>query len=84
MKYKANIDIMPLDELLDPQGKAVGSALKKLGIDSLLKVRVGKHILLEIEAEHEDDAKLKVEKACKKMLANPVIEQFQYELEQTE
>ena len=80
MKYKANIDIMPLDELLDPQGKAVGSALKRLKIEPL-NVRVGKHILIEIEAEGEEDAKSKVEAACKNLLANPVIEKFDYHLE---
>ena len=83
MKYKANIDIMPLDELLDPQGKAVGSALKRLEINPT-NVRVGKHILMEIEAEGEDDAKLKVEAACKNLLANPVIEKFEYQLEASE
>ena len=51
MKFKAEIDIMPLKALLDPQGKAVTSSLKNLDLQKIDNVRIGKHISLEVEAE---------------------------------
>lgn len=80
MKFKAEIDIMPLEALLDPQGKAVGSGLKNMGLDTLTEIRVGKHITLQVEAADEDAAKTLVEQACTKLLANPVMEFFRFEL----
>ncbi len=49
MKYKAEIDVMPLKALLDPQGKAVTGSMKNLGLPEIENVRIGKHITLEIE-----------------------------------
>ncbi|MFQ5335570.1 MAG: phosphoribosylformylglycinamidine synthase subunit PurS [Flavobacteriales bacterium] len=80
MKYKAEIDVMPLDALLDPQGKAVSSSLKNLGLGEIGKVRIGKHITLEVEAEGEDAARQKVDEACRKLLVNEVIERYSFEL----
>ena len=80
MKFLAEIDIMPLDDLLDPQGKVIGSNLPRLGISGVENVRVGKHITLEIEAANESDAKETVSTTCKKLLANQVIEKFSFEL----
>jgi phosphoribosylformylglycinamidine synthase PurS subunit len=78
MKFTATIDVMPLKELLDPQGKAVEKGLKNLALDSVQSVRIGKHIVLEIEAADEAAAKVAVEKACEKLLHNPVMESFTY------
>lgn len=78
MKFTAAIDVMPLKELLDPQGKAVEKGLKNLALDSIQSVRIGKHIVLEIEAENEEAARVAVEKACEKLLHNPVMESFTY------
>lgn len=84
MKYTAEIDVMPLEALLDPQGKAVGSGLKKyLGINNLSGIRVGKHITLQVEADDEAAAKAAVEEACTKLLANPVMEYFRFTLVQS-
>ncbi len=80
MKFKAEIDVMPKKELLDPQGKAVSSSMKNLGLPEVRNVRIGKHISLEVEAENEAAAKQKVEKACKELLANQIMESFVFEL----
>lgn len=82
MKFTAEIDIMPRPELLDPQGKAVLLGLEHLGLDQVDDVRIGKHISLQLEAENEETAKEKVEKACNKLLANLIMESFTYELKQ--
>jgi len=80
MKYKAEIDIMPLKALLDPQGKAVTSSLKNLNLSEIDNVRIGKHISLEIDADSKEIANEKVEQACKKILANHLMESFEFEL----
>lgn len=51
MKFKAEIDVMPLDALLDPQGKAVSNSMSNIGLPEIEGVRIGKHIRLFIEAE---------------------------------
>ena len=80
MKFIAEVNIMPLKEILDPQGKAVTGSMKNLGLQEIQNVRVGKHITLEIEAENEDIAHQKVEDACKKLLANLIMESYEFEL----
>ncbi|MBI2258765.1 MAG: phosphoribosylformylglycinamidine synthase subunit PurS [Flavobacteriia bacterium] len=80
MKYKAEIDVMPLDALLDPQGKAVSNSMKNIGLPEISDVRIGKHIRLIIESDNKEEANKKVEEACKNMLSNPIMEQFQFQL----
>jgi phosphoribosylformylglycinamidine synthase subunit PurS len=80
MKFKAHINVMPQKEILDPQGKAVGLGLKNLGIQHIADVRIGKHIQLDIEASSEDEARQKVDFACQKLLANLIMEEYQFEL----
>lgn len=82
MKFHASIEIMPHKVLLDPQGKAVTSGLQNLGMNQIDNVRVGKHITLEIEADDKASAEAKVEEACKKLLANQIMESFEYQLEE--
>lgn len=82
MKFKADIDIMPLKALLDPQGKAVTSSLKNLQLSTIENVRIGKHITLEVEADSEKVAKEKVEEACSKLLANHLMESYEFKLEE--
>ncbi|MEL6536236.1 MAG: phosphoribosylformylglycinamidine synthase subunit PurS [Bacteroidota bacterium] len=84
MKFKAEIDIMPLKELLDPQGKAVKLGLGNLGIGGVDDVRVGKHITVHIEADTQDEAHSKVETACKKLLSNVIMEDYSFELSAVE
>ncbi len=80
MKYRAEIDVMPLKALLDPQGKAVTGSMKNLGLPGIENVRIGKHITLEIEAASKDIAATKVDEACKKLLANQIMESYEFEL----
>ena len=80
MKYIAHINVMPLKELLDPQGKAVNNSLHNLGLPNVLDVRIGKHITLHLEARSKDDAESMAREACKKLLANPVMEAFDFTL----
>jgi phosphoribosylformylglycinamidine synthase subunit PurS len=80
MKYTAEIDVMPLKALLDPQGKAISMGLANMGLEKIDNVRMGKHITLEVEAESEDAAKEKVDTACKKLLCNPIIEGYHFAL----
>ena len=62
--------------MLDPQGKAVLGGLANLGIKSVNDVRIGKHIQLTIEAASTEEARAIAEEAAKKLLANPVMEEF--------
>lgn len=78
MKYIAEINVMPLKALLDPQGKAVGNSMPNIGLTSVGSVRIGKHISMELEASDEKDAKEKVETACKKLLANLIMESYDF------
>jgi phosphoribosylformylglycinamidine synthase subunit PurS len=80
MTYRAEIDIMPHPELLDPQGKAVISGLKNLHLADIIDVRVGRHITLKLDAATEADAKKQVEEACKKLLANAIMEGYSFTL----
>jgi phosphoribosylformylglycinamidine synthase PurS subunit len=82
MKFIAEIDVMPHKALLDPQGKAVSGSMKNLGLPEIGNVRIGKHIQLEVEAATEEVAREKVEKACKELLANPIMEGFHFSLTQ--
>ena len=82
MKFVAEINVMPRPELLDPQGKAVLLGLEHLGLDQVENVRIGKHITLNLEAENETIAREKVDKACSKLLANRIMESYEYELQQ--
>ncbi len=69
---------MPLKAILDPQGKAVTKSMKNLGLPEIENVRIGKHITLEVDAANLEDAKTKVDTACKKLLANPIMESFEF------
>jgi phosphoribosylformylglycinamidine synthase PurS subunit len=80
MKFTAEINIMPLKALLDPQGKAVTSGMKNLGLPEIQNVRIGKRITLDVEAGSQDAAKEKVDLACKKLLVNQIMESYDYTL----
>jgi phosphoribosylformylglycinamidine synthase len=80
MKFRAEIDVMPLKALLDPQGKAVTGSMKNLGLPEIQNVRIGKHITLEVDADSKDAAGKKVDEACKKLLANQIMEFYEFEV----
>ena len=77
MNFTVQIKVMPLKELLDPQGKAVMGGLENLGLTGVEDVRVGKNISLQVNAESAEQAKKIAEEASKKLLANPVMEYFE-------
>lgn len=77
MTYTVQVTVMPLKELLDPQGKAVMGGLSNLGLNNVQDVRIGKNITLQIDAATADAAKEIAENAAKKLLANPVMEYFE-------
>lgn len=81
-KYKAEIDVMPLEALLDPQGKAVSGSMKNLGLPEISGVRIGKHITLLVEAKDKKTAEAKVEDACKKLLCNEIMEYYSFQLKE--
>lgn len=81
MKFKAQIDIMPMEELLDPQGKVVTHSLHNLGLNGIENVRIGKHINLFLDAPDEAQANEQVNSACKQLLANLIMERFSFKLE---
>lgn len=82
MKFNAEIDVMPLKALLDPQGKAVTSSMANIGLEQITNVRIGKHITLEVEANSEKEAQELVDKACKELLHNPIMEHYEFRLSQ--
>ena len=84
MTYNVEIKVMPLKELLDPQGKAVMGGLSSLGLDGVEDVRIGKNITLRVNADTPDKAKAIAEEASKKLLANPVMEYFEIKCENVE
>jgi phosphoribosylformylglycinamidine synthase subunit PurS len=84
MTFSVQVKVMPLKELLDPQGKAVMGGLQNLGIRSVSDVRIGKSISLQIEAASADEARQIAEEASRKLLANPVMEYFETTLNAAE
>jgi phosphoribosylformylglycinamidine synthase PurS subunit len=80
MKFKAEIDVMPLDALLDPQGKAVSSSMGNVGLPEIDGVRIGRHIRLFVEADSQEVAEQKVDEACKKILSNQIMESYTFSL----
>ncbi len=75
---------MPNKELLDPQGKTVAKNMHNLNIDGVDTVRIGKHIEMVLEADTAAAAKAQVETACKKLLANVIMESYHYEVKAVE
>ena len=77
---KAKVHVMLKNGVLDPQGKAIESALDHLGFSGVGDVRQGKYIELLITEKNKDKAKAQIEDMCQKLLANTVIENYRYEL----
>ena len=82
MTYLAEIFVMPHRELLDPQGKAVRNSLPNVGVSGVEDVRIGKRIEMRVAAGTEAEAREQVEKACKAVLANPIMERYEFSLQE--
>lgn len=80
MQFKAEIDIMPLDALLDPQGKAVSSNMGNIGLPEISGVRIGKHVTLVVDAGDKATAESKVDEACRNLLCNQIMERYSFVL----
>lgn len=80
MRFTAEIDIMPHKELLDPQGKTILKNMKNIDLQGVADIRIGKHISMVLDAENEADARNKVDTACKKLLANLIMESYTFTL----
>ena len=80
--YKASIIVRLRPSILDPQGKATHHALGELGFASVERVRMGKYIEIWVDEKNEDDARRVATEACVRLLANPVMEDFQITLEE--
>ncbi|WP_204105679.1 MULTISPECIES: phosphoribosylformylglycinamidine synthase subunit PurS [Spirulina sp. CCY15215] len=80
MQFQAKIYVTLRPSVLDPAGVAVQSGLEQLGYDTVEGVRIGKYIELNLSAENEDSAKEKLDQMCDRLLANPVIENYRFEL----
>ena len=78
MKFVFDINVMPLKALLDPQGKAVTSRLHTMGMKAVVDARIGKHMELTVEAKDLKTAEAIVERACKEMLHNPIMESYEF------
>ncbi|HEX2149062.1 MAG TPA: phosphoribosylformylglycinamidine synthase subunit PurS [Actinomycetota bacterium] len=79
-KFAAHINVMPRAEISDPQGQTVERTLPSIGFDGISQVRVGKRITLTVDAPDEESARTIVASASEKILANPVIEDYELEL----
>ncbi len=78
---KAKIVVMPKKAVLDPQGKTVQSALAHMGYTGIGDVRVGKYLEIELAGADKETARKQIDEACHKILSNPVIEDYRFELE---
>jgi phosphoribosylformylglycinamidine synthase len=78
---KAYVYVTLKKSVLDPQGKTIQGALKKLGYASVADVRQGKYFELDINGDDRQQAQAQVEKIAREVLTNPVIEEFRYSLE---
>jgi phosphoribosylformylglycinamidine synthase PurS subunit len=81
MAYLSKIRVTLRPSILDPQGKAVEHAIATLGVSSVKNVRIGKYIELNVEGGSEQEARKKIEEVCKKLLANPVMEDYFFEIQ---
>ena len=84
MRFIAEIDVMPLSNLLDPQGKTVRNTLHSLNYSSVMDVRIGKHITMTLEADSREQAKKMVNEIAEKILINPIVQYYSFELKEVE
>jgi phosphoribosylformylglycinamidine synthase PurS subunit len=78
---KAKIVVMPKKTVLDPQGKTVLHALDSMGFKGIKEVRIGKFIEIELEGGSKAELHKKVDEACCRLLSNPVIEEYSFEIQ---
>ena len=82
--YKAKIKITLRKSILDPQGKAVEHSLASLGFNNISSTRIGKYVEFKVNANSKEEAGVIVDGACRKLLANPVMEDYDFDIIQQE
>ena len=82
MQFHCEVYIRPRADILDPQGDAVNAALKNLNFGGVSEVKVGKYLILTLQADSQAAAEAQLDEMCQKLLANPIIED--YEMKVTE
>ena len=83
MVYRSRIRVTLRKSILDPQGKAVEHAVRTLGMQSIRDVRMGKYIELHVDGSTREEAARTTEEVCRKLLANPVMEDFEFDVDET-
>lgn len=78
---QVRVFVTPRQGILDPQGRAVEQALKSLGFSQAGGVKVGRYIVMDVNAASADEARITVGKMCSQLLANPLIEDYRFEVE---
>jgi phosphoribosylformylglycinamidine synthase len=78
---KAKIIVMPKKTVLDPQGKTVKHALESMNFTGIKDVRIGKFMEIELEGGNQAELQKKIDEACHKLLSNPVIEEYTFEIQ---
>jgi len=79
--FKAKVLIKRRPSILDPQGKAVEKGALHLGLNNIKGTRIGKYIEFTVDTQNKTDAEEEVTEYCKKLLANPIMEDFEFTLE---
>ncbi len=82
LQWKAKVEVTLKKAVLDPQGAAVENSLRALGYDHIKQVRVGKYIELTLDAPGREEASARVEEMSRRLLSNPIIEDFSYTLQE--
>lgn len=82
MKWLAKVEVTLKKAVLDPQGVAVENSLLTMGYENVKRVRVGKYLELVLEAVNRDEASAQVEEMSRRLLSNPVIEDFSYSIQE--
>ena len=78
--YKVSVYVTPKAGVVDPQGAAIERALPALGHSSASNIRVGRYITLDVEGTDPDEVKAEVDDMCRKLLANPIIEDYRFDV----
>jgi phosphoribosylformylglycinamidine synthase len=82
IQYSVQVRITPRPGILDPEGETIGRALGSLGYDGVIDVRAGRLITLRLDAESADAARSKAVEMCERLIANPIIEDFEVQVEE--
>lgn len=77
---KARVTVYPRREILDPQGKAIGGALARLGFGEVVEVRAGKSFEIALDGDDVDRAGERLRQMCEKLLANTVVEEYEIDV----